>query len=285
MKKRLFILVLLTFLLCGCSATVNISINDSTINERISIQEAPYGDASINDIAQQYRKYIPAFKDTIMVDTMPDVATDGVKYYRTSSTEVNGLYNAYYQYDYNFREYKNATSINNAFKSSMVQYDSYEKQILITTEASGMVLFSSYPQLENVRINISTNYKVLESNADYSSGNVYTWEFNRDTKKGVYLLLQDLTGKSVGGIKKENEKEPEKKEEQQEEKQEDKEQEEKEEITTPKKEENKQEEKGTVQKSYEKIKEKGTKHPHVVVIIAIVVFLVIVLFSFRVKKV
>ena len=285
MKKRLFILVLLTFLLCGCSATVNISINDSTINERISIQEAPYGDASINDIAQQYRKYIPAFKDTIMVDTMPDVATDGVKYYRTSSTEVNGLYNAYYQYDYNFREYKNATSINNAFKSSMVQYDSYEKQILITTEASGMVLFSSYPQLENVRINISTNYKVLESNADYSSGNVYTWEFNRDTKKGVYLLLQDLTGKSVGGIKKETEKEPEKKEEQQEEKQEDKEQEEKEEITTPKKEENKQEEKGTVQKSYEKIKEEGTKHPHVVVIIAIVVFLVIVLFSFRVKKV
>ena len=279
MKKRLFFLVILTFLLCGCTANVNITINDSTISERISISEAPYGAATINDIAQQYRKYVPAFKDTLIIDTMPDVAEDGVKYYRTSGTATNGIYNAYYQYDYNFREYKNATSISNAFKTSEVQYDPYEKQILVTTESSGMVLFSSYPQLEEVRVNISTNYKVLENNADYVSGNVYTWIFHRDTKKGVYILLEDLDGKSVGGNKEEPKpSEPEKEDPQKEE---------------PKNGSNnqgsnnqgEQKEKSTVEKGYEKFKEEGSKHPYIVIFIFLGLFLFIIIISFRIKKV
>ena len=284
MKKRLFFLVILAFLLCGCTARVNISINDSTISERISISEAPYGEATINDIAQQYRKYIPAFKDTMIVDTMPDVATEGVKYYRTSGTATNNIYNAYYQFDYNFKEYKNATSINNAFKSSMVQYDAYEKEILISTESSGITLFSSYPQLEEITINISTNYRVKENNADYVSGNVYTWVFNKSTKKGVYLLLEDLNGKSVGG----NTEKPSKQEDP-------KKDPEKEEPTKdPGKGNNnggnsgktkKEEEKSAIEKGYEKFKEEGSKHPHIVVFVFLGLFLFIIIISFRVKKV
>ena len=39
MKKRLFFLILLAFLLCGCSANVNITINGDTVSERITIKD------------------------------------------------------------------------------------------------------------------------------------------------------------------------------------------------------------------------------------------------------
>lgn len=280
MNKRLFFLILLTFLLCGCTANVNITINDSTISERVTISEAPYSDATINDIAQQYRKYIPAFKDTMIIDTMPDVAVDGVKYYRTSGTASNNIYNAYYQYDYNFKEYKNATSINNAFKASQVQYDPYEKQILITTESSGMVLFYSYPQLEEVRINITTNYVVIENNADYVSGNVYTWVFHKDTKKGVYLLLEDLEGKSVGGLP-EQPTQPEKPEEKPEDPNKDPEKQ----NNDNKNKEDSNKEKSSIEKGLDKVKEQGNKHPYILVFIFVGLFLFIIIISFRIKKV
>ena len=280
MKKRLFFLVIITFLLCGCTANVNITINDNTISERIGITEAPYGEASINDIAQQYRKYIPAFKDTMIIDTMPDVAENGVKYYRSSGTAVNNIYNAYYQYDYNFKEYKNATSINNAFKASEVQFDSYEKQILITTESSGMVLFNSYPQLEEVKVNITTNYKVLENNADYVNGNVYTWVFHKDTKKGVYMLLEDIEGKSIGGFPEEPKEEP-----KEDPKQEDPNNGSNNQNNNNNKTNKDDKEKSSVEKGVEKLQEQGSKHPYILIFIFIGLFLFIIIISFRIKKV
>ena len=288
MKKRLFLLILLSFLLCGCTANVNITINDNIVSERVSIVEAPYGDASISDIASQYRKYVPAFKDTIIVDTMPDAKEDGVKYYRQSGTEVNGSYNAYYQYDYNFREFKNSTSINSAFKSSTVQYDSYEKTILFSTESSGMVLFDSYPQLDEVKINITTNYKVLENNADYNSGNVYTWVFNKNTKKGVYLLLEDKEGKSVKTDNQESDNKGDKETSKNEEKKDNDDQDKAEEQSSDgqqKDNDTSKEEKSKVEKVVEDVREKEAKHPYVVAIVAIVLFLFIVFASFRIKKV
>ena len=212
MKKRLLFLILLAFLLCGCSANVNITINGDTVSERITIKEATYDIFTINDIAQQYRKYIPAFYNVPLIDTMPDQKEEGVKYYGTSGSASGDVYTAYYQFDYNFKEYKNATSIRNAFKASEVQFDPYEKQILFTTESSGMTLFKSYPQLDEVRVNITTNYLVMETNADYQNGNVYTWIFKKDTQKGIYMLLSDVDGKSIGGLKPDTKKDDDKKE-------------------------------------------------------------------------
>jgi len=235
-------------------------------------------DFSINDIAQQYRKYIPAFYDTPVIDTMPDEAVDGVKYYRSSGTEVNGSYNAFYQYDYKFNQYKNATSLKNAFRSSQVQYDSYEKQMLVTTEASGMLLFKNNPQLSQVKINVTTTYNVMEHNADYVNGNTYTWVFTKDTKKGVYLLMEDREGKSVGGITNnegETQKDPEKGDENQEGNKGN---------NSSNNDKTKEDGKTPLEKGYDKVKEKGEKHPYLVIIICISVFVIFILFTFRIKK-
>jgi len=277
MKKKIFLLILLTFLLCGCTANVNITINDNTISERISIQEAPYGELTMNDITQQYRKYIPAFKDTIIVDTMPDVKEEGVKYYQSSSSETNGVFNVHYLYDYNFGEYQNSTGISNSFKSPIVQYDSNEKKITIKTADSEMILFSSYPELDEVKINITTNYKVLENNADYNSGNVYTWIYRKGTNKGIYLLLEDLEGKCISKDNK-TDKEDKDNKDNSNESNEDKD-------NHDEKNNRDDVEKSTLEKGYDKFKEEGNKHPHILAFVFTCLFLLVVIISFRVKKV
>ncbi len=283
MKRRLFFLLVLTFLLCGCTANVNITINDNTVNERISINEAPYDVFSMSDIKQQYRKYIPAFYNVPIIDTMPDEKEENVEYYKMSGTEYSSSYNAYYQYNFKFKEYKNARSIRNAFRSSEVQYDTYEKQILFTTENSGMTVFKNIPQLTEVKVNISTNYPVLETNADYKNGNVYTWVFNKNTKKGIYLLLEDKNGKSIAESKTPTNNDDSKKDDE-EVKSDDEEQKEPANLVDPTKKKD-DSSKSEMEKKYEEIKEKGEKHPGVVIIIAIALFFVVVLLSLKIKKV
>ena len=280
MKRRLFFLLVLTFLLCGCTANVNITINDNTVNERISINEAPYDVFSMSDIKQQYRKYIPAFYNVPIIDTMPDEKEENVEYYKMSGTEYSSSYNAYYQYNFKFKEYKNARSIRNAFRSSEVQYDTYEKQILFT---SGMTVFKNIPQLTEVKVNISTNYPVLETNADYKNGNVYTWVFNKNTKKGIYLLLEDKNGKSIAESKTPTNNDDPKKDDE-EVKSDDEEQKEPANLVDPTKKKD-DSSKSEMEKKYEEIKEKGEKHPGVVIIIAIALFFVVVLLSLKIKKV
>jgi len=284
MKKRLFFLIVLAFLLCGCSANVNITIKDNTVTERISINEAPYDVFSMSDIKQQYRKYIPAFYNVPIIDTMPDEQEENVEYYKMTGTELSSSFNAFYQYNFKFKDYKNARSIRNAFRSSEVQFDTYEKQVLFTTESSGMILFKNIPQLTEVKVNITTDYPVLETNADYSNGNTYTWIFNKNTKKGIYLLLSDQTGKSIAesNAPANNDNSSDKKDDE-EVKSDDEEKKGGSNTLAP--DNKKEEQKSEAEKTYEEIQEKGSKHPGIVIAIAIGLFLFVVFFSLKVKKV
>ena len=180
-----------------------------------------------------------------------------------------------------FKEYKNASSFKNAFRSSVIQYDSYEKQILITSDSGGMVYFKNHPQLTEVKVNITVTYPVIESNADYVNGNVYTWVFTKNTNKGVYMLLEDENGRSVGGVNGNGEeKKPE------EEKENPTPEDPNEDPTTPpgKTSEKQEKNESGIAKEFKLIQEKGKKHPYVVALIAIVVFLIIIVFSMRIKK-
>ena len=53
-------------------------------------------------------------------------------------------------------------------------------------EVSGFKSFDEYDNLDNLIINITSDYKLVKSNADEVHGKVYTWNINRDnydTKK------------------------------------------------------------------------------------------------------
>ena len=54
--------------------------------------------------------------------------------------------------------------------------------------------------MEEVRINIRTNYLVEENNADSVNGNTYTWIFDKDTKKSINMLINTSTNDNSANI-------------------------------------------------------------------------------------
>ena len=191
MKKRLLLLILLLFFLCGCDATVNLNITGNSVNEEITITAFPdnehYTDA--NMLLHSFRDYIPAFGSVPIVDTEPDVEVSGVKYYQKSVSQVGSGYNFIYKYNYQLSNYKDATSVKEGFKSVSIDNIKQDGTIRFSTDNAGLIYFKNYPSLNNVTVNVTTDYEVLENNADSINGNVYTWKFDKNTRKGIYLLL------------------------------------------------------------------------------------------------
>ena len=59
MKKRIIILVMLAFMLCGCNAQVDIKVDKYTIDETITINDYANVDTTKDMILAKYRKSRP----------------------------------------------------------------------------------------------------------------------------------------------------------------------------------------------------------------------------------
>jgi len=191
MKSKILILISLLFLLCGCTAEVNLEIEDDLIKEKVTIDVEPSGDYTMERLPKAFRLYIPIYAKDILPDAEPDRQIKGVTYYNRKQERLNNGYRFTYSYNFKLNKYEEARTIKNGFKSSNIFIDNVAKTILLSTDNSGMLYFSEeYPLLNRVKINIKTNYKVEEHNADRVNGNIYTWEFTKnDNHKNIYLLL------------------------------------------------------------------------------------------------
>lgn len=189
--KKIIILIGFLVLITGCTADVNINVSSTGINEQITVTEYQSGTSTKQQIYSKYRKYLPAFADTAISDTEPDVKVNGVAYYNRNERDLGNGYAFTYYYKYSFDNYRDARSIKHGFQSSILQRDSVEKEILFTTDSAGLKFFKQYPALTSVKINVTSPYAVKESNADYVSNGVYTWVLNRNTKKSIYIVFSD----------------------------------------------------------------------------------------------
>jgi hypothetical protein len=189
MKKKLLLLIALVFLLCGCTAEVNINVGYSNIEETISITTLADNNLTKETIKKSFRVYMPAFENDIVTDTDPDEKIPSVSYYSYISEELSNGYKNTYGYRYSFDEFKNSTSVKEAFRSVTIQNDKVDGEIMLSTDTGGLLLFNAYPKLDSVKVNIKSEYKVKETNADSHKDNVYTWTFTRgNDKKNIYIL-------------------------------------------------------------------------------------------------
>lgn len=178
--KKITMLLLLVILLTGCSAEVNVVINDTGINETITIND---------NSTTSYYNYVPVFYEDIFSDVEPDVKNEGITYYNKNITQGIDGYKINYNYKYTVDEYKRARSVKTSFQSFNIRESKVDEQLVISTSTGGIKYFDKYSNLDSVKINITPSYKVLENNADYVNGNVYTWVFTKNTKKHIYMLL------------------------------------------------------------------------------------------------
>ncbi len=204
MKFKYFGLILIIFMMCGCTAEVNLEISDSKIKESVDItfyQDAIY---TKDIIKASFRNYIPIYARDVIVDAEEDRPFPNTKYYEKTETDLGNGYRFNYSYDFNINEYEEARTIKDGFRSYNVSVDQDNGNISISTDNNGLLYFDDYPLLEEVRINIRTNYLVEENNADSVNGNTYTWIFDKDTKKSINMLINTSTNDNSGNIGIEN---------------------------------------------------------------------------------
>lgn len=189
MKIKILILVFIIFMMCGCSASVDIEIKDKKVFESVDItayQNVIYTKEILNS---SFRNYIPVYARDLIVDTLPDTPREGIKYYEKTTTDLGNGYKFNYKYTFGLDEYSEARTIKDGFRYYDFSYNDTNNTITISTDDNGLLYFNDYDQLDEVRINIKTNYFVESNNADKVNGNTYTWVFNKDSKKSIEMTI------------------------------------------------------------------------------------------------
>ena len=198
MKIKYFVLMLIVFMMCGCTAEVNLEINDNKMKESVDItfyQNAIY---TKDIIRTSFRNYIPIYATDVIVDADPDRAFPDIKYYEKTETDLGNGYLFNYRYNFDINEYEEARTVKDGFRNYNISVNDSNHTISITTDNNGLLYFDDYPLLEEVRVNIKTDYFVEENNADSVDGNIYTWVFNRDSNKSIDMLINTENNVSNG---------------------------------------------------------------------------------------
>ncbi len=199
MKKKILTLILLIFMVSGCSVEVNLDISDNKIKESNDITVLENAIYTKEILRTSFRDYIPIYASDLIVDTVPDQPFSDVLYYNKNTTDLGNGYRFNYSYDFDIDKYGDARTIKDGFRDYSY---SYRNDIIsLLTDNEGLIYFNDFPLLEEVTVNIKTDYLVEENNADSVNGNTYTWVFNKDSKKSIDIVIDtSKSGDRVLGI-------------------------------------------------------------------------------------
>ena len=182
MKNGKFLFFLLILMICsGCSAEYNLNIDkDDKIKEIITLS-AEDG----NDIEQieKYQTYLPIDKDADDASVF-EKKIDGVSYYeQKKSTSYDKLK---FSYLHHFDTFQQDYITNSSYEYVTLTKD---KENLILSTSRINKAFEIYNNLTSVTINITSRYKLVDTNADTHSNYKYTWVIDRTNYNNKYLYL------------------------------------------------------------------------------------------------
>lgn len=166
MKKRILLLTFI-LLLTGCKAEYNLNIIDDDFEEKINIT-IPKSDKNQIDYYTENDELI------------------GENIIYNKNIKDNGINKMFiYSHKYTLKEYQNRN--NPCFANSKIS----EEDGYYSIYASDFVCFKSFDvQAKEYKINIKTNYNVINENADKKSNNIYTWNFNENNFKNKNIIFQ-----------------------------------------------------------------------------------------------
>ena len=182
MKNGKFLFFLLILMICsGCSAEYNLNIDkDDKIKEIITLS-AEDG----NDIEQieKYQTYLPIDKDADDASVF-EKKIDGVSYYEQKKSPSYDKLK--FSYLHHFDTFQQDYITNSSYEYVTLTKD---KENLILSTSRINKAFEIYNNLTSVTINITSRYKLVDTNADTHSKYKYTWVVDRTNYNNKYLYL------------------------------------------------------------------------------------------------
>lgn len=196
-KTKMILLVFMIFILSGCHATYDVKIDGDDIEEKLTISNAHFNADQITT----YTTYpIPVNLnnscfldyDTENLKREDQQKIEGVNYYDITSENNTNLKATSHLF---INNYKQSRIANTLFNNLNVNH--YPDMTSIYGY-NGLSAFLTYPELEEVTVNIQVSSHVSQHNADQVKGRTYTWYFSKNTSDSKTLYLE---------MKKENNKE------------------------------------------------------------------------------
>ena len=156
MKKFLIIITLL--LCCACSARYEIELVDDKVHDNLSVSFDRQGltDSQVSDF------YSGSF-----------YALGRDKIYNFSNNRVSDKIMINYNYDYRINEFSNANIPNSCF--DIFKFFGDDDKYYLFASGVFKCSYQEYVKLDSLDIVVSTNYTVLENNADEVKDDKYIW--------------------------------------------------------------------------------------------------------------
>lgn len=183
MKK--IILVILLFLVSGCSANYELTIDeDLNFMENISLQAE-------NEIESEKLMRDPwpikAYYNDPDSGEYPE-ELEGVEYYTNHLFLNNSFYQKNLSYTFGLSRFKEANSVKSCFEHVYVVEDKRENTITLSTSPKFLCM-EDYPSLSMVNIKINVNSQVVASNASQINQNSYEWTITPQNYESSGIIL------------------------------------------------------------------------------------------------
>lgn len=190
MKKKLLLVIIMLFILTGCSTEYYVVLGKDSIKEKITVtipdtdipvrtQEEINADIEVDDQITPF----------IEQDQYPLFKNYDIKYNKKVKKN-NGITTITYDYKYKFDEFRKSNIYRQCFEHSDLR-----------TEARGFYLhfngkfYCLYG--DEVVVKIHSKNQVNSHNADNVKGNTYTWIINKDNQDKVDIVMS-VSNKPAG---------------------------------------------------------------------------------------
>mgnify|MGYP004624737259 FL=1 len=174
--KKLF-LILITFLFTGCNVIYDVQIKDKKTEESLTIDSINVSIYNEELNRKRYSLYSQSNSSNPYEQTDDSYAT-----YDIFRVGDNGLK---YLYKYN-SNYNDSNIANSCYEYFSVDTD--ENKVSILT-GNSFKCFELINELDSVTININSNYKVIQSNADKIVGKKHTWYITRENASNKPIIF------------------------------------------------------------------------------------------------
>lgn len=186
MNLKKIILILLLFMLCGCTATYELNIYDNNIKENLSVIETNKeifnkqldSGFSVKELYDSVLLEDQFSKKNYKIKSLENKNQLGFKY---ESFKLEGVINSYV--------------LNQCYMDPLY---STEGDIITIKTGSNFMCYEYYDTLENIKVVFKTNHEVVSTNSHSTEGNSYIWNFTKDSDKNIEIsYYQSKVNKTI----------------------------------------------------------------------------------------
>lgn len=166
--KKILLLLITTFLLTGCQSTYEIKFTKDKIEDTINI----YTDNNVvkNATTEQTKEF----------QTELGNWERGYEYYKRELYATDKRTGYKYTYNFNYQEYDAMSQLRKCYEDFKF---SYENNKIKLTTSDKFLCKNYYQDIDNMLITITSEYKIINSNADTQNNNTHTWTITKDNYK------------------------------------------------------------------------------------------------------